>query len=78
MNQMLVTLAALAMSAVFAFRRGTDGLGRLRRPGLSWNGVFLLEACVSGRGWVDSNSWNDWGHWGHGIQKQLEPFATAT
>ena len=74
MNKILVTLAALAMSAVFAFV-GAPTASANDDPGLCWNGVFW-EVCVSGPGWVDWNPWNNWGpgnnkHWnpGHGHWK---------
>ena len=55
MNKILVTLAAVAMSAAFAFV-GAPTASANDDPGLCWNGVFL-EACVSGPGWVDWNPW---------------------
>jgi len=71
MNKILVTLATLAMSAVFALA----GSGQAQAdPGLCWNG-WIWSACVSGPGWVDWNPWNNWGHgnnnWnpGHGHWK---------
>ena len=51
MNKILVTLATLAMSAVFALA----GSGQAQAdPGLCWNG-WLWSACVQGPGWVDWN-----------------------
>jgi hypothetical protein len=61
MNKILVTLAALAMSAVFAL---TGAPTASADPELCWNGVFF-EACVQGPGWVDWNPWNNWNP-GHG------------
>ena len=63
MNKILVTLAALAMSAVFAFV-GAPTASANDDPGLCWNGVFW-DVCVSGPGWVDWNPWNNWNP-GHG------------
>jgi hypothetical protein len=77
MKKILVTLAAVAMSAAFAFV-GAPTASANDDPGLCWNGVFL-EACVSGPGWVDWNpGWGcnpghgcgDWRHGGkHGKWK---------
>ncbi len=71
MNKILVTLAALAMSAVFAF---VGAPAASANPELCWNG-FVLTACVQGPGWVDWNpgwdgGWNN-KHWnpGHGHWK---------
>ena len=71
MNKILVSLATLAMSAVFALA----GSGQAQAdPGLCWNG-WLWTACVEGPGWVDWNPGWD-GHWnnkhwnpGHGHWK---------
>ena len=49
MKKILVTLATLAMSAVFAL----TGSGQAQAdPGLCGNG-WLWSACVEGPGWVD-------------------------
>ena len=72
MNKILVSLATLAMSAVFALA----GSGQAQAdPGLCWNG-WLWTACVEGPGWVDWNPgwdghWNNNKHWnpGHGHWK---------
>ena len=73
MNKILVTLATLAMSAVFALA----GSGQAQAdPGLCWNG-WLWSACVQGPGWVDWNpGWDGGEHWnrgwGHGDQGENE------
>jgi hypothetical protein len=68
MNKILVTLATLAVSAVFALA----GSGQAQAdPGLCWNG-WLWSACAQGPGWVDWNPWNNCnpghgcGDWRHG------------
>ena len=70
MNKILVSLATLAMSAVFALA----GSGQAQAdPGLCWNG-WLWTACVQGPGWVDWNpGWNNWGDWGNGNNKHWNP-----
>ncbi len=67
MNKILVTLATLAMSAVFALA----GSGQAQAdPGLCWNG-WLWTACVQGPGWVDWNPW--WWDGGDGNNKHWNP-----
>jgi hypothetical protein len=59
MKKILITLAAIAMSATFAL----TGAGTASAdPGLCWNG-WIWSACIQGPGWVDWNpGWN--GNWG--------------
>ena len=64
MKKILVTLAAVAMSAAIAFVGAPTASAN--DDGLCWNGAFL-EACVSGPGWVDWDPGWGWGcNPGHG------------
>lgn len=77
MNKILVTLAALAISAMFSFV-GAPTASADDEPSLCWNGP-VLEACVSGPGWVNWNPWDNcnpghgcgdvWHHGKHGKWK---------
>ena len=63
MKKILITLAAIAMSATFAL----TGAGTASADdGLCWNG-WIWSACIPGPGWVDwghwDNGWNNHGHW---------------
>ena len=65
MKKILVTLAALAVSAVFALA-GAPAASADDDPGLCWNG-WLWTACVEGPGWVDWNpGWDGGWNPGHG------------
>jgi hypothetical protein len=69
MKKMLVTLATLVVSAVFALAGSSQAQAD---PDLCWNG-WIWSACVSGPGWIDvpGPDWIDWNPWnncnpGHG------------
>ena len=52
MKKILITIATIAMSAVFALAGA--GTAQANDDGLCWNG-WIWSACVSGPGWVDWN-----------------------
>jgi hypothetical protein len=63
MKKILITIATIAMSAVFALAGA--GTAQANDDGLCWNG-WIWSACIQGPGWVDWGHWGNWGHWDEG------------